>query len=393
MQYKEITDVFEDILKIDFNQSYATRLEGELLKFKTKWIQKDKEHIMMLSSHYTGVYNAVFSSLDMEAFFRIFKINQKTLKQPISTLPNIKSSWQVVTNPMYQLCVWLMHKYIKLGYKNLDRVLTLLYELISYPMLTSILYNFFKRRKQTIEEAKATYEKLNYKFLLKKLGSWDSLIKYKAKTVMKDGRFWEALNKLDTLRSIDIISGIQTSYKSLIINIAGITHTGIAGKIDSSSMIVELPDGTTDIKVIDNASNYIHYLNSILVIENDFIDKTLASIVSKRLGNVELESIIQTLKLISLDYKTPKKNDTFIEDTITYSIEYLNSKNIQKYNDLNFISSLKGFWSFGNSKTKPVKEKMRAYVYNATGKKTEWVINGLIIAVLIFIFTRAVIKK
>ena len=254
MQYKEITDVFEDILKIDFNQSYATRLEGELLKFKTKWIQKDKEHIMMLSSHYTGVYNAVFSSLDMEAFFRIFKINQKTLKQPISTLPNIKSSWQVVTNPMYQLCVWLMHKYIKLGYKNLDRVLTLLYELISYPMLTSILYNFFKRRKQTIEEAKATYEKLNYKFLLKKLGSWDSLIKYKAKTVMKDGRFWEALNKLDTLRSIDIISGIQTSYKSLIINIAGITHTGIAGKIDSSSMIVELPDGTTDIKVIDNAT-------------------------------------------------------------------------------------------------------------------------------------------
>ena len=97
--------------------------------------------------------------------------------------------------------------------------------------------------------------------------------------------------------------------------------------------------------------------------------------------------------MISLDYKTPKKNDTFIEDIITYSIEYLNSKNIQKYNDLNFISSLKGFWSFGNSKTKPVKEKMRAYVYNATGKKTEWVINGLIIAVLIFIFTRAVIKK
>ena len=74
-------------------------------------------------------------------------------------------------------------------------------------------------------------------------------------------------------------------------------------------------------------------------------------------------------------------------------VEYLNSKNIQKYSDLNFISSLKGFWSFGNSKTKPVKEKMRAYVYNATGKKTEWVINGLIIAVLIFIFSRAVIKK
>ena len=393
MSYKEITDIFEDVLRIDFNQAYATRLENDLLRFKTKWVQKDKEHIMMLSSHYTGVYNAVFSNLDMEEFFKIFRVNSKLLKNLIYKLPNMKTSWQVVTNPMYQLCTWLMHKYIKLGYKNLERVLTLLYEIISYPMLTSILFQFFKKRKQTIEEAKAAYEKLNYKFLLKKLGSWDTVIKYKAKTVMEGGRFWEALNKLDTLRSIDIISGIQTSYKSLIINIAGITHTGIAGKIDSSSMIVELPDGTTDIKVLDNASNYIHYINSIITIENDFVDKVLSSIIVKRLGNVELEGVIQTLKLISLDYKTPKKNDTFIEDIITYSIEYLNSKNIQKYNDLNFIVPLKGFWSFGNNKTKPLKDKMREYVYAATGKKTEWVINGLIIAALIFIFARAVIKK
>ena len=161
MQYKEITDVFEDILKIDFNQSYATRLEGELLKFKTKWVQKDKEHIMMLSSQYTGVYNAVFSSLDMEAFFRIFSTNGKVLKTLIVKLNGMNKSWQVVTNPMYQLIVYLMHKYIKLGYKDLNRVLQLLYELITYPMLTSMLYQFFGRQ-QTIEEAKAAFEKLNY---------------------------------------------------------------------------------------------------------------------------------------------------------------------------------------------------------------------------------------
>lgn len=393
MRYQQVNDIFEDKLGIDFTQAYAARLENDLLRFKNNWVQKDKEHIMMLSSHYTGVYNAVFSQLDMEAFFRIFKTNSKVLKTLISQLPDIKSSWQVVTNPMYQLCVWLMHKYIKLGYKNLERVLTLLYELISYPMLTSILYQFYKKRKQTIEEAKATYEKLNYKFLLKKLGSWDSVIKYKAKTVMEEGRFWDALNKLDTLKSIDIISGIQTSYKSLIINIATITHTGIAGKIDTSSMIVELPDGTFDIKVIENPSNYVNYLKSILNIENDFINKTLASIVVKRLGNVDYDNVIETLKIISLDYRTPKKNDTFIEDIITYSIEYLNSKGIQKYNDLNYITNLKGFWSFGNNKTKVLKERMKEYVYNATAKKTEWVINGIIIATLIYIFSRAVIKK
>jgi len=66
---------------------------------------------------------------------------------------------------------------------------------------------------------------------------------------MKDGRFWNSLNKLDTLKSIDIISGIQTSYKSLLVNIAGITHTGIAGKIDTNTTVVGTLDGGTDLRV------------------------------------------------------------------------------------------------------------------------------------------------
>ena len=78
---------------------------------------------------------------------------------------------------------------------------------------------------------------------------------------------------------------------------------------------------------------------------------------------------------------------------MTFSMEYLNSRNITKYTDLAYIQSLKGFWSFGNVKTKPVKDKIKEYVYNATGKKTEWVLNGLVIAVLIYIFSRAIIKK
>jgi len=58
---------------------------------------------------------------------------------------------------------------------------------------------------------------------------------------------------------------------------------------------------------------------------------TLASIVCKRLKNVDYNLLIDTLKVISLDYNAPKKNDTFIEDIMVYSMEYLNSKNVTKY--------------------------------------------------------------
>ena len=282
--------------------------------------------------------------------------------------------------------------FYEIKYKYLERVLILLYELTSYAMLTSILYQFYKR-EQTIAEAKAVFEKLNYKFLLKKLGSWDSVIKYKAKTVMEGGRFYEAIVRLNTLNSIDIISGIQTSYKSLIINIASLSHGGITGTIDTSTTVVNTMDGETDIKVIENASNYTNYIKSIVGIKNDFINRPLVSIVAKRLKNVEDVHLIESLSLVSIDYEKPKKDDKLIDDIMTFSMEYLNSRNITKYTDLAYIQSLKGFWSFGNVKTKPVKDKIKEYVYNATGKKTEWVLNGLVIAVLIYIFSRAIIKK
>lgn len=391
--YREVTDMFDSLLKLEkFDNNKAMKIENDLKRLKLNWVQKDKDHIMFLSSQYTGVYNAVFSQLDMENFFKIFNTNAKLLKLHISKLEGVNPDWNVAINPMYQLCTYLMHKYINLNYKNLNNVLILIYEIMSYAMLTSILYNFFKR-KQTIEEAKAAFEKLNYKFLLKKLGSWDSVIKYKAQTVLKDGRFYDDLVRLNTKLAMDTIAAIQTSYKSLIVNIASITHNGSGDKIDTTNMVVNTLDGDTDIRVIENASNYTNYIKSIIPIKQDFINKNLVSIISKRVKNADSEHIIATLNIISLDYSTNKKNDKFIDNIIEYSIEYLNSLNITNFKDLNYVINLKGFWSFGNNKTKPIKEIMKSYAYGATGKKTEWVLNGIIIASIIYIFSRAIIKK
>ena len=113
----------------------------------------------------------------------------------------------------------------------------------------------------------------------------------------------------------------------------------------------------------------------------------------QRVKNADSEHIIATLNIISLDYSTNKKNDKFIDNIIEYSIEYLNSLNITNFKDLNYVINLKGYWSFGNNKTKPIKEVMKSYAYGATGKKTEWVLNGIIIASIIYIFSRAIIKK
>lgn len=107
--YREVTDMFDSLLKLEkFDNNKAMKIENDLKRLKLNWIQKDKDHIMFLSSQYTGVYNAVFSQLDMENFFKIFNTNAKLLKLHISKLEGVNPDWNVAINPMYQLCTYLM---------------------------------------------------------------------------------------------------------------------------------------------------------------------------------------------------------------------------------------------------------------------------------------------
>lgn len=372
----------------NFTNKAAEDIFKKVMLFKIDLLQKNNDFMMFISSNLTGVYNAVFSQLDSERYFSLFNVSEKKLMLKTNDLPDITPEWKVSSNPLYLINIYLIHKYSMSNYPKKNEAIIILFEIMSYKILTSILYQFYKT-KLTIDEAKAVYEKLTFKFLIKKLGSWDSVVKYKTELVLKDGTYYDRIMKLSTLDAIETINAIQTSYKSLIKYIANISHSGTKDKISSTTIIENTSEGKL-IKETTNSSVYLNYINSIIKFENDFINSGLIKIVISKVKNVEFDNVKNTLQYIS-------RNETdlkFLEKIIEYSLEYLNSKNENFSNgNLNYIVSLKGFWSSGNNNLKDVKNKIKEVCFKATGRKTEWILNSTTITVICYIFVRAISKN
>lgn len=372
-----------------FTDKAADAIYRKVLLFKIELLQKNYDFMMFISSNLTGVYNAVFSQLDTDRYFSLFSISEKKLLMKTNALPDITPEWKVSTNPLYLINIYLIHKFSLSNYKKKDEAIMVLFEIMSYKILTSILYNFYTT-KLSIDEAKAVFEKLSYKFLIKKLGGWDAVVKYKAELVLKNGTYYDNVMRMQTLDAIATINAIQTSYKSLIKYIASITHdkNAVRDKISSSSIIEDTSEGKM-IKDMANSSVYINYLNSIIKFENDFINNGLIKIVISKIKNVDYDNVRNTLIYISRNEQDFK----FLESIIESSLGYLNSKNENFNSGLNYIVSLKGFWSSGNPNLKDVKNKIKEISFKATGRKTDWILNSTTITVICYIFVRAITKN
>lgn len=389
MEHKELVYLLDEELGLsNFDNKKADELFNKISLFKINLLQKNNDFLLFISSNLTGVYNAVFSQLDSERFFSIFNVSEKKLQLKINALPDIKPEWKVSSNPLYLLCLYLMYKFHQIKYKKENEAFILLFEILSYKMLTSIIYNYY-RNKLSIDEAKAVFEKFTYKFLVKKLGSWDAVIKYKAGLILKDGTYYKLLINLNTVNAMSISNAIKTSYNSLINYIAGLTHNGEKSKIISSTIMEDTSEGK-NIKEITNTSEYINYLNSIINFENDFVNMGLIKLIALKVKNVEIDNIKFTLQYISKNFN----NEKYITDIIENSFEYLISKNEIKFNgNLEYVTLLKGFWASGNPKLKDTKNLLKEYTYKATGRKTDWILNSTSIAVICYIFTRAITKN
>lgn len=391
-RFTEIIDLLDHELKLqNFTEKTADDIHKKMLLFKINLIQKNYDFMMFISSNLTGVYNAVFSQLDAERYFSMFNVSEKKLALEIKRLPIFMENptWVVSSNPLYLISIYLIHKISKLpNYKKKNEVITVIFEIMSYRILTSILYQFYQT-KLSVDEAKAVYEKLTYKFLIKKLGSWDAVIKYKAELILKDGTYYDNVMQLNTDKAVDTINAIQVAYKSLIKYVAGITYNGPKDKISSSTIIENTSDGRI-IKETTNASVYVNYINNIVRFENDFINSGLIKLVINKVKNVEFDNVKNTLQYICKNEKDLK----FIEKIIELSLEYLNTKNETDFSPtMNYVVSLKGYWSSGNPLLKEIKNHIKEISYKATGRKTEWILNSTTITVICYIFVRAITKN
>jgi len=391
----EAKDLFDKLYK---DISFDKKLYKKLHNFRLNWLSKGVEYPEFLGGNTLGVHTIRFSTRDDDHLLvDIFNADPLMVLGNIKKLPDIDASWAVSTNPILQTLTYTMHRFIiddKLGSK-LDEALKECYYIFAYKVFGSLLSNYF-RYNTTPAIAKATFEKLSNRFLIKKYGTWNAVLEHRANSVLPPaGLHSERLLEYTTNDSIRIVNDLQGGIREHIKSIYEVMLDVTTNKtsIGSSSLLGTTGDGDDTTKSITNRPDrYVNKLRELMGNPLNLIDDDIIHLTTQFIRAGDAALIKDTLLRLSEDYNPKDRDSVYIESIILNTIAYCNTKGIMsdyRSNILEVINYMKGYWSSGSVKDKDVKRVKKVIslaVKKSTKRRTQWVLSANTLAVIVYLF-------
>jgi hypothetical protein len=396
----DIKDVFHYHLDaIQFDKQLYTKLN----LFRLAWAQKDDDYIEFLGSNLLGVHKVSFSDNDDNMLLiDILKVDKNILKTDLFNLPGIDPNWKISSNTTYLTLVYLMHGFIvgSLDNKTKEEALRECYYIFAYKVMGSLISHYFNY--MDIATAKAVFERLSNRYLIKKYGTWQGVFEFRANDILFGGIHYNRIKDLTTDDATRVIADLQGRLRELVKNIYAelVEVRNSNEKIHSTSMIESNDEGESIRENSVRPDLYINYVRSVFNTPNDFINDDLVYLIATINPKLDVDKFVDTLKYLSNNIK-PKINDKddIIEHTINTTITYLRTKNIvsdYNANAYNILVLMKGYWSSSSVKD-PIVKHLKDYIFNiakiATKKKTTWLLASITISVLLYIFLRSLYKN
>jgi len=395
----EATDLFDKLYK---DITFDKKLYKKLRLFRHDWTKKGVEYAEFLGGNSIGLHPIRFSTRDDNTLLAdIYNVDPDSLRNNIIKFPDINKDWSVSTNPILQTLCYTMHRFIvdgKMG-NTLDGALRECFYIFSYKVFGSLISHYFKYNT-TPAIAKATYEKLSNRYLIKRLGSWNKVLEHRAKTVLPtDGIHSDRLRTYTTLDSIRIINDLQGSIRDTIKYIYVVMQEIINNnlKINSTSLIENTDGGeATSKSLIDRPDRYILRLNETIGSPVNLIDEDIIYLITNFIKSSNTEVVKTTLKTLSNEYDPRSRDAKYTEYIILKTIAYCNTRGIStdyRGNIVEIIGHMKGYWSSGSVKDKEVsfvKDVIDKAVVSSTHHKTKWVIASNTLSVIVYLFVRAI---
>lgn len=403
---------FKDIKSVMEHHFRKTKIDGALANqikmFRLSWVQKDPMYSEFIGGNLIGVQPIRFSTLDEQLLLNdILNIDIRDLGNDLLNLKELGDDWNVAGNPVYQCLIYLMRCYIVtdvISKKATEEVLYELYFIFAYRVMSSLTYNGFKKYNAPISVAKATYENLSNRFILKKAGSWQKLFEIRAGDVLPPkGVQYKRLVRYTTLDAIRVAGDLQGYLRGYFVNIYDVMANVTANsKVQSTSLHVESDVGGSMVAVTDRPDALALYVKGIIGVPTDFINDDIIHLVTTTLPNLEHNVFKEVITNISNNFDDTKYNKSksdFIAIAIVNTIAYINTKGITgdyKANIMTILKYMKGYWTSSSVKDKDVKlvkVQLLKIVTKNSSRKTKWLVTSMSIGVLLYIFTRAVMGR
>jgi hypothetical protein len=178
---KTVLEIFE---KHGSHIKFDKNLHEQLKKFGHRWAMKG-EHINFLSSGTIGEQKLLFSILDENILFQeILKIDVVELHKDLISLDEINPTFAETSNERYHTIVWLIYGFFhsKLKPDEIIKAIDDTYLLFAYMKMSSLISGSPRFRKHLADPnvAQATFEALDYKFIIRSKETWSKAFHHTA---------------------------------------------------------------------------------------------------------------------------------------------------------------------------------------------------------------------
>lgn len=385
----------------------SKKLSKSLRDFRLEWSTKSDVYMDFLGSNLFGVHKIRFSPIDDNKLMEdVLKINRwDKLQQEIYDVDGIDKDFKTVPNFIYQTLVYIGMLYMtdtNLSDKDRKEGLRNVCLILQYKMVTSIYSHFFKYLVP-INIATTVYDKLSHKFLIKQLDSWQDVFEYRVDKCNEPGDTNHV--RFKTYKTEDaciIISDIWTKLKTQMIYLyrvlVEVTENNESLVQESMSYIGGEHGEEQIVEKTGGLTKYISNIKDIATSPNDFVHNDIVKIVSSLYTNIDDKQIFEMLNHMSNGDNFTNSDilpSVLVEEILLISFKYLQRLNINVEDRSSIpdaLVSIRFFWSGSKVKNENmirIKKHLAKEAGLATGRKTSWLLAGLSLVYINYIFLRS----
>lgn len=380
------------------DKSFLKRIEA----FNYRWLFKNDDHIEFFGGATIGVQTVRFSKLDDNIFYDTFDIDFKSVEAGILKIKSIDHKRQVSSNPHYLILIYFMYLTLhaeKLSDKEKKAIIEQLYYTFAYRVISGRMVHYFPYPLDP-NIAKTVLEKLSNRYILKKCGSWNKMLEYRAKDILPGGLHYKALDKFDPDKVQYIIADLYNRLKDVFKNIYPIIiqvkeNKEAIGTTSSTAQIGDDDEHYSDDMV--SSGQYVDYIKSIIFDQGTLIRYELVTVVAKRVGKITPDDLLRSIS--NLKEIEPKPLYTVLEEIIPNTLDFLYRKGITSNytrNIFSIVNMLKGYLLANKVKHKAVllvKDLFLDYVPTIYQKRpSNTVINHCMVATVVYLIIRSFYK-
>ena len=405
MKVKEVFDkLFEGIR---FDNSFYKKIVFNNIEF----ITRNAEFKNLFGSKLIGNHFVKYTMYDKDIFYNnLFNMPASDVIDAIDHITSINKNFKIARDDVNLVCFYIAHRFLSNKDLPKDKAEEYAKEILNYfnyRTLVLISSNYFV---YPISEEKALtlIERLNNKYIIKKLKNWNEYCQYRSQEYI-DSKFYDLLvkfNRDDELpnaitdlfnRTKDTIKNIYGEFVDMMENDDIIkSRKNIINDVEGQEVIVDK---------LDTPEKYFIKVENILVEKSTFIKKDYINVVTDIINSVSYKQIEETLSLIcEYNFSSRENNDkvlSFVKNVLINTIDYLNKNNIflhSKSDVIDVMNTIVGnvLYARGTdieiNKVKDQGDKLIKEIYKSYKKSiTERNIKNIRNGIYIYIVLRAII--